>query len=305
MTSATSKELFPELAFDAWTETRKTLHLFLQIVGKLRLYMHPKKNHWWHVPLYVSPRGLTTRSIPYQGRLFEMEFDFFDHALAIRVSDGTSQRIGLQGKTVAQFFRAVEEGLGKLDIRAVWQKPYPYDLPFSKTPFAEDDQHGEYDSVYAQRYWRVLSQIDPIFQRFRGQFGGKGTLPHLFWHHMDLALTLFSGKRVPVREGAGLVEREGYSHEVISFGFWAGDDKVPAPAFYAYAAPVPDGLFDSALKPAEASWNAEAGMAVMMYDAIRVAADPGAKIADFLASTYAASAKAAGWDVESLGTQGA
>jgi hypothetical protein len=225
---------FPPLPINEWEETKNTFHLFLQVVGKIRLYTFPKKNHWWHVPFYVSARGLTTGPIPYKGQDFEMEFDLIDHALTIRVSDGLLQPIPLKGLSVASLYRQVLFALASDGIEVEYRQPYPFDLPFSTIPFEEDREHDVYDPEYVHRFWAILRQVDTIFQKFRGRFTGKSTPPHLFWHHMDLALTRFSGKRAPEKESAGVVEREAYSHENISFGFWAGDENIRAPAFYGY-----------------------------------------------------------------------
>lgn len=291
--------LFPEIPLEAWRPTKNTLHLYLQIVGKIRLTMHPRINHWWHVPLYVSPRGLTTRTIPHEGGNFEIEFDFRDHELKIHTSDGRSEDFALyDGLTVADFYSSIFSNLSKLDIEPNI-KAIPYEAP-STTPFAEDNENKSYDKEYVELFHKTLVAVDDVLEEFRGRFTGKSTPVHLFWHSFDLALTRFSGKRVTPREGAGMVEREAYSHEVISFGFWFGDDKVPAPAFYSYTAPEPVGLADEPLSPASASWQEANGshMALMMYDDVRSANDPRATALDFLESAYQAGAKAASWDAD-------
>lgn len=297
-----SDNTFLEIPLEAWRQTKNTLHLYLQIVGKIRLAMHPRINHWWHVPLYVSPRGLTTRTIPHKGGSFEIELDFRDHELKIRTSGGHSEDFALyDGLTVADFYSSIVSNLAKLGIEPNI-KALPYEAP-SKIPFAEDTENSSYDKEYVERFHKTLVAVDEIFEEFRGRFTGKSTPVHLFWHSFDLALTRFSGKRVPPREGAGMVEREAYSHEVISFGFWFGDDKVPAPAFYSYTAPEPVGLPDEPLSPAAASWQEANGshMALLMYESLRTADDPRAAALEFLETTYQAGAKAAGWDVEEFG----
>ncbi len=290
---------FPEMPLDAWRPTKNTLHLFCQIVGKIRLAMHPRINHWWHVPLYVSPRGLTTRTIPYTGGNFEIEFDFKTDKLEIRTSDGAVEDFALyDGLTVADFYQSLFSNLAKLDIEPDI-KPIPYEAP-STTPFSEDTENKSYDKEYVERFHQILVAVDDAFQEFRGRFVGKSTPVHMFWHSFDLALTRFSGKRVTPRDGAGMVEREAYSHEVISFGFWFGDDKtVPAPAFYSYTAPEPVGLADEPLSPASAKWAESNGahMALLMYDDARVSDDPHGVILEFLESAYMAGAKRANWDV--------
>lgn len=293
--------VFPEIPLDAWRATKNTLHLYCQIVGKIRLAMHPHVNHWWHVTLYVSPRGLTTRNIPNGGGSFEIEFDFRDHVLKISTSDGRIEDFALyDGLTVADFYASIFSNLSKLGIKPKI-KPVPYEAP-STTPFREDTENKSYDKECIERFHEVLVQVDDVFEEFRGKFVGKSTPVHLFWHSFDLALTRFSGKRVEPREGAGMVEREAYSHEVISFGFWFGDDKtVPTPAFYSYTAPEPTGLSDEPLEPGQAAWNTDKGaMALLMYDDARKEADPRQTVLDFLESAYRAGAKLAGWDIREL-----
>jgi hypothetical protein len=296
---------FPELPLEKWEPTKNTLHLFLQVVGKIRLYTFPPMNHWWHAPLYVNPRGLTTRPIPYRDRQFEISFDFFDHQLHLQASDGRQRTFSLQDKSVAQFTKALFVQLSNLDIEVSLKRPAAYDVPFADKPFEQITEHNSYQPEQVQRYFQVLSQVDSVFQIFRGRFIGKSTPPHLFWHHMDLALTRFSGKPAPVRKGASRVEREAYSHEVISFGFWAGDDKVRAPAFYAYAAPALPKVFEQPIAPAAAAWNKDAGMALLMYDDIRKDEDPRQRILEFLESTYQACAEQADWNLSALTFQSA
>jgi hypothetical protein len=291
---------FPSLPLDEWDDTRKTLHLFLQMVGKVRLMTFPRKNHWWHVPLYVSARGLTTGPIPYRGSSFEIEFDFIEHSLRTGHSGGATRSFQLAGLSVASFYDSLFSNLGALGID-VSIKPIPYDVPDIGTePFNSDEKHAAYDPEYVTRFWRILVGVDGVFQEFRGRFTGKTSPVHLFWHHMDLALTRFSGKRAPERPGAGRVEREAYSHEVISAGFWAGDAQVREPAFYAYAYPPSEGLVDEPIQPEAAFWNAEAGMALLMYNEVRKAPDPKGAILDFLESTYQAGAKRANWDTDAF-----
>lgn len=293
-------EAFPEIPLEAWRPTKDTLHLYCQIVGKIRLAMHPQINHWWHVPLYVTPRGLSTRTIPYGGGNFEIEFDFRDHKLTMQTSDGGYEDFALyDGLTVADFYSSAFANLAKIGIEPKI-KPVPYEAP-STTPFPDDIENKSYDKEYVGRFHRTLVTVDGILNEFRGRFLGKSTPVHMFWHSFDLALTRFSGKSVSPREGAGLVEREAYSHEVVSFGFWFGDDKegsVPAPAFYSYTAPNPQGLDDEQLQPEAAFWTPDGGMALLMYDAARASADPRTSALDFLESAYQAGAKRAGWDLD-------
>lgn len=290
------------MPLDAWRPTKNTLHLYCQIVGKIRLAMHPRLNHWWHVPLYVSPRGLTTRTIPFRGGNFEIEFDFRDHALKISTSDGRTEDFALyDGLTVADFYQSLFSNLAKLGIEPAI-RAIPYEAP-STTPFAEDTENKSYDKTYIERFHQIQVAVDDILEEFRGRFLGKSTPVHMFWHSFDIALTRFSGKAAPIRDGANRVEREAYSHEVISFGFWFGDDKtVPAPAFYSYTAPEPAGLADEPLTPASATWADSNGahLALLMYDEVRDLPNVREVVLEFLESAYQAGAKRAGWDVKAL-----
>ncbi|NOT46643.1 MAG: hypothetical protein HOP17_02685 [Acidobacteria bacterium] len=294
-------ETFPEIPLEAWRPTKNTLHLYFQIVGKIRLAMHPRINHWWHVPLYVTPRGVSTHTIPYTGGNFEIEFDFNEHVLRISTSDKQVEDFALyDGLTVADFYNSLFANLAKLGIEPQI-KAIPYEAP-STTPFAEDTENKSYDKEYVERFHRTLVTVDGVLNEFRGRFLGKSTPVHMFWHSFDLALTRFSGKRVPPREGAGMVEREAYSHEVISFGFWFGDDRVPAPAFYSYAAPEPAGLADEPLSPADAKWAESNGahLALLMYEDVRTQENASEAVLDFLESAYQAGANQAGWDAKEL-----
>ncbi len=293
---------FPEIPLDAWRPTKNTLHLYLQIVGKIRLRMHPRINHWWHVTFYVSPRGITTRTIPYEDGSFEIEFDLKDHELKIRTSDGRSEDFAFyDGLSVADFYASVFANLAKLGIKPeIWA--VPYEAP-SATPFAEDHENKSYDKEYVERFHQILVAVDDIFEAFRGRFTGKSTPVHLFWHSFDLALTRFSGKAAPPMPEANMVAREAYSHEVISFGFWFGDDKpnsVAAPAFYSYTAPKPDGLENEPLRPDSAFWTPDGGMALLMYDDVRNLENPRAALLEFLESAYQSGAKRAKWDIDNF-----
>lgn len=293
---------WPSLPLEEWQATKNTLHLYLQIIGKIRLALFPRLNHWWHVTHYVTPRGLTTRPIPYGDGNFEIAFDLIDHKLKISTSSGERREFDLRdGLTVADFYRQVFENLEALGIRATI-KAIPYEAP-STTPFPDDTENKSYDKEYIERFRQILVAVNDIFEEFRGRFTGKSTPVHVFWHSFDLALTRFSGKPAKVREGAGMVEREAYSHEVISFGFWAGDKKtVPAPAFYSYTAPEPAGLADEPLSPDSANWAESNGahMALLMYEDVRNSDDPRATVLEFLESAYRAGAKRADWDTASF-----
>jgi len=301
-TATVAAESFPAMPLDEWRPTKNTLHLYLQIVGKIRLAVHPRVNHWWHVPLYVSPLGLTTRSIPFAGGNFEIEFNFKNHQLEIRTSGGGSEDFALyDGLTVADFYSSVFANLAKVGIKPkIWARPY--EAP-SRTPFAEDRDNKSYDKKYIERFHQILVAVDDIFEEFRGRFTGKSTPVHLFWHSFDLALTRFSGRLAPPMPEANMVTREAYSHEVISFGFWFGDDKpdsVAAPAFYSYTAPKPDGLGKEPLQPEKAFWTPDGGMALLMYDDIRELPNARADILDFLESAYQAGGKRADWPLSDL-----
>src|SRR4051794_17549011 len=293
---------FPPMPLDAWRPTKNTLHLYLQIVGKIRLRMHAPINHWWHVPFYVSPLGLTTGSIDFEGGNFEIEFDLYAHQLVIRTSGGRGEYFDLyDGLTVGDFYASVFANLAKLGIRPEI-KAIPYEAP-STIPFAEDHENRSYDKEYVERFHQILVAVDGIMQEFRGRFVGKSTPVHLFWHSFDLALTRFSGRPAPPMPQANMVTREAYSHEVISFGFWFGDDKpnsVAAPAFYSYTAPKPDGLEHEPLKPEKAFWTPDGGMALLMYDDVRELPNARNDILDFLESAYQAGAKRAAWPVDDL-----
>ncbi len=261
--------------------------------------MHPHLNHWWHVPLYVTPRGLSTHTIPYADGNFEIEFDFCDHRLIMKTNSGRKEDFALyDGLTVADFYSSTFANLAKLGIEPQI-RPTPYEAP-STTPFPEDTENRSYDKEYIARAHQTLVAVDQMLNEFRGRFVGKSTPVHMFWHSFDLALTRFSGRRVPVREGANRVEREAYSHEVISFGFWFGDDRVPAPAFYSYTAPEPEGLAEEPLSPPAAKWAESNGahLAILMYEDARNTDAPRTTVLDFLESAYKAGAKRAGWDTD-------
>ncbi len=248
-------DLWPPLPYDAWKETRDTLHLWTQIVGKVRMELSPFLNHWWHVTLYVTPRGLTTSAIPYRGGTFEVTFDFIEHTLFMRTSEGTTRALPLIPRSVASFYREFMDCLHALGIQ-VTINPLPSEV---RNPIRcdVDEVHASYDPLYAQRFWRVLAQTSTLMQRYRSPFLGKSSPVHLFWGSFDLAVTLFSGRRAPERPGANRMMREAMSHEEISCGFWPGDERFPDPAFYAYTAPEPPGLASAALRPQEAFFSPE------------------------------------------------
>jgi hypothetical protein len=273
----------------------------MQIVGKIRMALFPKTNHWWHVPLYVSCRGLTTRPVPFGDRLFEINFDFIDHCLSIVSSDGQSAQFRLNNLSVASFYRQIMQALHGLGIE-VQIKATPYDVPFSDIPFAQDKVHASYAPDWIEKYFQLLAFVNNTFEIFRGRFIGKSTPVHLFWHHADLALTRFSGKSAPSLSQGSAADKEAYSHEVISFGFWAGDDITRQPAFYAYVYPEPDDLIRAPLLPSAASWRTDYGytMAFLPYDMIRSERQPRETLLEFLESAYQACAGRAGWDIQAF-----
>jgi Family of unknown function (DUF5996) len=291
-------EPWPALPYAAWADTCATLHLWTQIVGKIRLARTPWLNHSWHVPLYVSARGLTTSPIPDGARSFEIEFDFLAHRLVISVSDGGRAAVALKPQTVAEFYAAVMATLGRLGLR-IDINDMPCEIP-GAIRFGRDTVHGAYDPDSARRFWRALVQADRVFKRFRTGFIGKASPVHFFWGSFDLAVTRFSGRPAPAYANRvpGLsidVMREAYSEEVSSAGFWPGGNGLDA-SFYSYSYPVPDGFKAAAVRPAAASFSEALGEFLLPYEAVRTAADPDATLLEFLQSTYEAAAVTGRWD---------
>lgn len=295
---------WPPLPLEQWRATKETLHRYCQMVGKVRMALLPFRNHWWHVTLRLDARGLTTGAMPVgDGRLAEVRLDLVGHALEVRDSAGDQVRVSLREPLpCADFHAALFGALDTLGIRADID-PRPYDL--AGPAFPDDHVHDAYDADAVGRFWRTIASSAMVLEEFAGWFNGKHSPVQLFWHSFDLAHARFSGRRAPVREGAGVVEAEAYSHEVIAFGFWAGDDKVPFPAYYSYTAPAPDGLTEQPLQPADAQWDASAGMAVLPYDVVRRSEDPRGTLLAFCQSAYLAGARAAAWDVDDLTTRAA
>jgi hypothetical protein len=292
----------PPLPYREWLDTKTTLHLLLQMVGKVRLALMPSLNHWWHVTLYLSARGLTTRPIPLDGgrRAFEVEIDVPGSVLTVLTTDGGRRGFELEGQPVARLHEQLFGALGELGIHTgILARPYGIEI---ETPFPEDNEHAAWDHDAVHRFWRILVWVEAVLARFAGRFYGKATPIHLFWHSLDLAYTRFNGARAPELPEADASTREAYTHEVISFGFWAGDDAVPEPSFYSYVHPSPDGLDAEPLEPAAANWNLRLGtpQALLAYEAIRAAADPAEDLLRFFESAYQAGAKLRGWDVEGL-----
>ncbi|HEV2708121.1 MAG TPA: DUF5996 family protein [Pyrinomonadaceae bacterium] len=293
-----TNESWPALPFEEWQETCETLHMWTQVVGKIRLALTPLVNHWWNVPLYISSRGLTTSAMPYGERLFEIDFDFIEHLLRISCSDGRTQTLPLVPRTVADFYREVFEKLAQLDINVkIWTMPVEVENP---TRFEQDTHHASYDAVSVEKFWRVLMQADRVFKEFRARFTGKVSPVHFFWGSFDLAVTRFSGRPAPPREGADSITREAYSHEVISHGFWPGSAAAPAAAFYSYTAPEPEGLSRVAVRPPEAFYSTELKEYLLRYEDVRRADAPAQALLEFLQSTYEAGANLAAWERASL-----
>jgi hypothetical protein len=294
---------WPALPLDAWSETCATLHMWLQIVGKIRLTESAPINHGWHSTFYVTSRGLTTSPIPHGPRTFQIDFDFIDHALDIIVSDGKAGRIALEPQTVATFYRRVMEGLRALGIAVrIYGKPNEVADPI---PFERDEIHRAYDRDYVNRFWRALVQSDRVFKRFRSGFVGKCSPVHLFWGALDIAVTRFSGRRAPEHPGGipnlpDRVTREAYSHEVSSCGFWPGSGSIAYAAYYAYAYPEPPGFANAKVGPAQAFYSPDFREFILPYDAVRTAADPDATLLEFLQSTYRAVADLGQWDRAAL-----
>jgi hypothetical protein len=268
------------------------VHLWTQIVGKVRLALSPHINHWWEVPLYVNSRGLTTSPIPYANRAFEVQFDFLEHRLFITVNDGQAKSIPLRPQSVAAFYAEFMSALRSLGIEIrIW--PMPVEIP-DPIRFDRDQQHASYERMHVERFWKILILVDAILKRFRSGFIGKHSPVHFFWGSFDLASTRFSGRRAPERPGADPITRDAYSHEVISAGFWPGGGDVKGAAFYAYAAPEPNGFQTASVRPAQAFYS-PLGEFLLMYDDVRVSANPEEAIMEFLGSTYEAAANLGEW----------
>jgi Family of unknown function (DUF5996) len=292
---------WPSLRVEDWTPTRETLHMWTQIVGKIRLANMPLINHWWQVTLYVSPRGLTTGAIPSGTAVFDMEFDFVDHVLAIRHSDGSERSVSLASKSVAQFYGETLSAVDSLGIAShIVASPNEVDPAI---PFAEDHHHADYDPDAARMFWRQLVQANRVIGEFRASFVGKVSPVHLFWGALDLACTRFSGRSAPEHPGGApncpdWVMREGYSRELSSCGFWPGGGEEGA--FYAYAYPEPEGFADCAAGPDAAFYSDEYKQFLLPYEAVRTADNPDQTLSQFLQSTYAAAADCGGWDRAAL-----
>jgi hypothetical protein len=289
---------WPELPVDAWQDTYATLHMWTQIVGKVRLALSPRINHWWEVPLYVNARGLTTSAIPYGDGVFEIQFDFIEHKLDIWTSWGMSQSLPLKPQSVASFYAAFMSALSALGIKVkIWSMPVEIPNPIR---FESDTLHASYDPEYAHRFWQILVLCQNVFQEFRAGFIGKDSPVHFFWGSFDLCVTRFSGRRAPAREGADSITREAYSHEVISAGFWPGGGDIKGPAFYAYAAPEPKGFAQQLVRPEAAYYHPQMKEFLLMYDDVRRAPSPREALLAFLQSTYEVGANLGNWNRKEL-----
>jgi hypothetical protein len=292
---------WPELPLSAWSDTRDTLHLWTQVVGKVRLALEPMVNHWWQVPLYVNATGLTTSLMPYGSRGLDVTFDFHRHLLTIRTTDGASRDVALGPRSVADFYTEVMARLAELDV-PVEISPRPVELPVD-IPFDEDSEHAGYDAEYAHRFWLSLVDAHRVFTAFRGRFTGKVSPVHFFWGAFDLAVTRFSGRTAPPHPGGiphtpDRITREAYSHEVSSCGYWPGGAEEGI--FYAYAYPEPAGFAERPVEPAAAGYDGALGEFVLPYQAVRSASDPDRTLLGFAQSTYEAAADLAGWDRAAL-----
>jgi hypothetical protein len=290
-------ERWPPLPLHEWQDTYRTLHMWTQIVGKIRMALSPPLNQWWHVTLYVNSRGLTTGPIPYPTGIFEIQFDFQKHEVSISTSEGPGGARPMRAESVADFYRGVFETLASLGISAeIDPKPQEVAHP---VPFDRDTTHCSYDAKYAHRFWGILVSTSQVFERFRAKFQGKCSPVHFFWGSFDLACTRFSGRpAAPQRKGA--ISGPAYSHEVCSAGFWPGGGAVDGPAFYSYTVPQPNGIEKQTVRPAAASWNPQLSEFILMYDDMRVAQSPEQALYDFLESTYDVGARLAKWDRASL-----
>jgi hypothetical protein len=301
METDTIQNDLPPLPLTEWNATKKTLHLFTQIAGKIKLKLMPYRNHWWNIPLYINSRGFGTGPMPYNDRLTEINFDFCKHELVITTNHSETETITLKdGLCVSEFYNQLFAALGRLGIEVkILARPYEFE---TNTPFKDDNEHCSYDKAYVTRFWKILSFTDTVLKEFSGRFMGKCSPVHLFWHSFDLAVTRFSGRKAPAIPGANKTNAEAYSHEVISAGFWAGDNNIKEPAFYSYTYPAPDCIADEPLQPEGAKWILQNGspMALYTYADMLAAADPKKALLQFLESSYKAGVKRGKWDAAEL-----
>jgi len=295
-------EELPALPFDSWKDTLGTLHMWTQIVGKVRLKLCPLVNHWWNVPFYVTARGMTTSAMPYQERDIEVRFDFIEHKLTIESSEGRDVTMALAAQSVAEFYKKFMAALGELGVSVhIWTTPCEVPNPMA---FEQDNVHTAYDPQAVHKFWRIVVWVDQVLKEFRAGFRGKASPVHFFWGSFDLAATRFSGRVAPERPGADSITREAYSHEVSSAGFWPGGGDIKGPAFYSYAAPEPADFAVQRVRPQAAFYHPQMKEFLLMYDDVRAAASPKAGLMEFLQSTYDAAADCGKWDRKALERQG-
>ncbi len=295
-------ELLPALPFANWKDTLATLHMWTQIVGKVRLKLCPLVNHFWNVPFYLTARGMTTSAMPAQHGAVrgtvEVLFDFIDHRLFVETSDGRVASFALRAESVAEFYKRFMGALAELDVSVkIWTMPCEIPDPIR---FERDNVHAAYDADSVHKFWRMLVWVDQVLKEFRAGFIGKASPVHFFWGSFDLAVTRFSGRRAPERPGADFITREAYSHEASSAGFWPGGGDIVGPAFYSYAAPEPSGFAEWKIRPAAAFYHPQLKEFLLMYDDVRTASDPKATLVDFLQSSYDAAAELGKWDRAAL-----
>ena len=292
--AADQPECWPALPLNSWSDTYATLHMWTQIVGKVRLRLTPVVNHWWNIPLYVTARGLTTSRIPYGERAFELCFDFIGHQLVLETTDGLLKVLPLEPRSVAEFYEAFMELLRSAEIEVkVWRMPVEIPDPIA---FDKDRMHASYDRASVEKFWRILLSVDTVLNQFRAKFIGKSSPVHFFWGSFDLAVTRFSGRRAPERPGVDAMTREAYSHEVSSVGFWPGGGDVQGAAFYSYAAPEPQEFKNARVTPGAAFYDLQLGEFLLMYDDVRNAKSPTTSLLEFCQSTYEAAATLGNWD---------
>ncbi len=291
-------EAWPALPLEKWNDTRATLHMWTQVVGKICLALTPRTNHFWNIALHVTPRGLTTKPMIAAGKTFTISFDFVEHQLVFQCSDGRTKLNPLRPQTVADFYRETMATLDAMGVQVrIW--PMPVEI-LDPVRFDADVVHRSYDPVFANAFWRALLAMKPVFESFRCGFVGKCSPVHFFWGSFDLAVTRFSGRRAPERPDADAITRESYSHEVISHGFWPGNSPGIDAAFYAYAAPEPPGFKEAPMSPAAAYYSKELSIFILPYEAVRASKSPADDLTSFLNTTYDASAKLAEWDRDEL-----
>ena len=294
-------ETLPALPLDSWKDTLETLHMWTQIVGKVRLKLCPLLNQWWNVPLYVTARGMTTEAMPYEQRDIEVRFDFIEHKLTIESSDGRVVTMALVAESVAEFYKQFMAALSQLGVHVhIWTMPREVPNP---TPFEQDNVHAAYDPQAVHKFWRILVWVDQVLKEFRAGFQGKASPVHFFWGSFDLAVTRFSGRVAPERPGADAITREAYSHEVSSAGFWPGGGDIKGPAFYSYAAPEPPAFAEQPVRPRAAFYHPQMKEFLLMYDDVRSATSPKTVLMEFLQSTYDAAADCGKWDRKALERQ--